>query len=100
MKVSNMTSPRSYSPVANQFILTGVPACESFDGVKLPSGNRFQSYRSMIAHKDYMGNLYLDNTYWDYSRTTAKYRNRFTGLNTAETKAGIADGSIKLVDLN
>ena len=99
MKVSNMTSNNG-NPVPNQFLITGVYPNSSFDGIALPSGDRFQSYDSMIAHKDYMGKLYLDRESWDYSKTTSKYRNKFTGLTTAQTKAGIADGSIILTDLN
>ena len=94
-----MTSSRG-NPVPNQFILTGRGAFETFCGTKLGSGESFQSYRSMIAHRDYLGALWLDRDYWDYSVTTSKYRNQFTGLNTAETKRGIKDGSIQLVKLN
>ena len=91
MKVSNMISPRSYNAVANQFII------ERDDGSTL-----FQSYNTIIAKKDSVWGkgLRLDRDMWDYSTTTSKYRNQFTGLTTAETKAGIKDGSIILVDLN
>lgn len=85
--VSQMTSPRSGNPVANQFVI------DTTEGVY------FQSYRSIIALRK-GGQLYLDKNKWDYSRTTGKYRNRFTGLDTAETKKRIKDGSILLVDLN
>ena len=90
MKVRNMTSPRSGQPVANQFIVD--------DG----NGREyFQSYSTVIALREPCGGrLWLDRDYWDYSATTSKYRNQFTGLTTAETKAGIRDGSIKLVNLN
>jgi hypothetical protein len=59
----------------------------------------FQSYESMIAMRK-NGIIALDKTYWNYSVTTSKYRNMFTGLNTPDTKKAIKDGSIKLVDLN
>ena len=95
MKVSNMTSSKG-DPVPNQLIID--------DG----DFEYFQSYNSMIARKDWTFRkgskqactIELDERYWDYSRTTSKYRNQFTGLTTAETKAGIKDGSIILVDLN
>jgi len=87
LKVRNMTSPRSGNEVANQFIIDA------------KDGTYFQSYNSMIAKETSKG-LYLDEKYWDYSTTTSKYRNQFTGLTTAETKAGIKNGTIKLVDLN
>ena len=99
MKVSNMTSSRG-NAVPNQFYIVGVPPQESFDGVPMKSGDRFQSYRSVIAHHNFTGELFLDSDKWDYSRTTSKYRNQFTGFTTAQTKAGIKDGSIKLVNLN
>lgn len=83
-----MTSPRSGSPVANQF------------EVETPEGRYFQSYHTMIAFRDHSGNLTLDRDGWEYSTTTAKYRNQFTGLTTAETRRMVKDGTIKLDDLN
>ena len=100
MKVSNMTSSRG-NAVPNQFIISDCVTDHS-DW----RGQMFQSYDSAIAFRSYRNNagfdgtLYLDERYWDYSVTTSKYRNQFTGLTTAQTKAGINDGSIKLVDLN
>ena len=106
MKVSNMTSSNG-NKVANQFLITGCPAGtfnletdKEWKYERLGSGDLFQSYETNIAYRDYLGNLYLDESSWDYSRTTSKYRNQFTGLTTAQTKARIKDGSIKLVDLN
>jgi hypothetical protein len=43
---------------------------------------------------------YLDANYWDYSRTTGKYRNEFLGEGIAETRAKIARGEYKLANLN
>lgn len=86
MKVSNMTS-RNGNDVPNQFLIE--------DGVI----QYFQSYSSIIA-KRVNGELFLDERYWDYSSTTSKYRNMFTGMDTKETKAAIASGEITLVDLN
>ena len=109
MRVSNMKSSRG-NAVPNQFIIAGCVAGTfnlaskptDFDKEynRLGSGDLFQSYDSNIAYRDYLSVLYLDKRYWDYSLTTSKYRNQFTGLTTAQTKAGIADGSIKLVNLN
>ena len=88
MKVSNMLSSAG-NPVNNQF------------SMELDNGARvFQSYDSVIVHITPDSVIVLDSNYWDYSKTTSKYRNQFTGLTTAQTKTGIADGSIKLVDLN
>jgi len=61
----------------------------------------FQSYETIIAKvNNGSGELTLDEEKWDYSSTTSKFRNKFTGLTTQETKDGIEDGSIKLDDLN
>ena len=88
MFVKQFISHTSGNPVANQFVITNNG--ETF----------FQSYRSIIAKYGKDGKLVLDSYYWDYSRTTAKYRNQFTGLTTDETKKRIKDGTIKLANLN
>jgi len=87
--VRNLESPRSLRPVANQFIIF--------------SGNfeYFQSYDSLIARKNRRtGKLTLDDYYWNYSRTTSKYRNQFTGLTTKETEKAIKSKEIQLTNLN
>lgn len=99
MKIKNMESARG-NKVANQFILEGRPAFQSFDGVDIKSGDSFQSYDSMICHKTYDGKVYLDRNTWDYSVTTGKYRNLFLGENKAETEKKIKSGEYTLVDLN
>ena len=87
MLIENMKSAQG-NKVPNQFILT------DRKGVQY-----FQSYESMIAviKNDV---ITLDKTYWNYSVTTSKYRNIFTGLDTKQTKQGIKDGTIKLANLN
>lgn len=87
MKLKNMESPRTGNPVANQFIIE--------DGGK----TYFQSYDTIIAVKK-NGKITLDENCWNFSRTTSKYRNEFTGLNTEETKKAIKAGKIKLENLN
>ena len=87
--VRNLESPKSLRPVANQFIIF--------------SGNYeyFQSYDSLIAKKNIRtGKLIFDDYYWNYSRTTSKYRNQFTGLTTKETEKAIKDKEIKFKNLN
>ena len=64
------------------------------------SGTYFQSYNTIIAFKLNSGFIMLDKDKWDYSVTTSKYRNKFTGLTTQETKKKIESGEIQLVDLN
>lgn len=86
MKVENMTSPQG-NKVANQFIITD------------KGDEYFQSYNSIIAKRS-KGKIYLDEYYWDYSRTTGKYRNEFLGEYIAETRKKIKSGEYKLVDLN
>jgi hypothetical protein len=61
----------------------------------------FQSYSTIIAKirlKD--GQVSLDKNYWDYSKTTGKYRGYFLREGIAETRKRIASGEYKLVDLN
>jgi len=90
MKVQNMTSSRG-TTIANQFIIT--------DGDK----RIFQSYDSIIAVIDYKDGqkvITLDEYYWDYSRTTGKYRNQFLSETIAETRAKIESGEYKLANLN
>ena len=65
MRVYNMESPRTGRPVANQFIIS--------DDDKLV----FQSYDSMIVTWDKATSTLTFGKDWDYSTTTAKYRNEF-----------------------
>lgn len=97
IKVSSMTSHKTGSPVANQFIIT------------TEEGQYFQSYQSIIAFipnalgvegRGEEGKILLDEYYWDYSRTTTKYRNAFLGENTAETRKKIKSGEYLLTNLN
>ena len=86
-KVRQMTSNSSGNPVANQFV------------IYTDEGTYFQSYNSVIAFISNDGNITLDDYYWDYSRTTSRYRNQFLGENTAETRFKIDSGEYKLKDL-
>ena len=83
MRVQQMTSPKSGNPVANQFVI-------NHNGKKY-----FQSYATIIAVKDEFGLITLNYDYWDYSRTTGKYRNEFLSENTAQTRAKIKSGEYK-----
>ena len=61
----------------------------------------FQSYNSIIAIKDYKkGKTTLDYYYWNFSRTTSKYRNLFLNETTKETVKKVKDGIYKLANLN
>tara|TARA_R100000388_G_scaffold38019_1_gene29424 strand:- start:2864 stop:3130 length:267 start_codon:yes stop_codon:yes gene_type:complete len=87
MKVSNMKSARG-NKVPNQFI------------IRTNEGVYFQSYQSIIALIKNDGSVVLDSYYWDYSRTTGKYRNEFLMEGIAETREKIASGEYQLTDLN
>tara|TARA_R100001244_G_scaffold13606_4_gene15348 strand:- start:515 stop:781 length:267 start_codon:yes stop_codon:yes gene_type:complete len=87
MIVKNMTTDNG-NEVPNQFI------------IKTKKGIYFQSYRSIIAFEDNNRKITLDSNYWDYSRTTGKYRNQFLGENIADTRQKIANKVYKLKDLN
>jgi len=89
MKVSNMVNSRG-NTVPNQFII------ENGNGHSV-----FQSYDSTIAIKQGPGYpVLLDESTWDYSRTTSKYRNQFLGVTTKETLAKIDSGEYQLTNLN
>ena len=91
MRVENMTSSKG-NAVPNQFIITD------------KGKEYFQSYSSIIAvkgwTKDGKREVILDDYYWNYSRTTSKYRNDFLGENTDRTRQKIKDGTYKLTNLN
>ena len=84
-----MQSPRTGNKVANQFI------------IYTDEGTYYQSYFSMIAFIRKKDNkVFLDSYYWDYSRTTSKYRNEFLNENTAETREKIKTKEYILINLN
>jgi hypothetical protein len=87
MRVENMNSTKTNNKIANQFIIK--------------DGNRvfFQSYRSIIV-KIEDNKTYLDEYYWNYSRTTSKYRSSFLGESTKETLNKIKNGEYILTNLN
>ena len=88
IKVHQMTSPRTGNPIANQF------------EIYTDKGVYFQSYRSIIAFKPHNGKTQLDEFYWDYSRTTSKYRNEFLNEGIQETREKIKNKEYKLTNLN
>ena len=87
MKVSNLESSRG-NTVPNQF------------EIRTDEGVFFQSYNSMICFVPRVGKTLLDETYWNYSKTTSKYRSVFLGESTIETKKRIDDGTYLLTNLN
>ena len=88
-KVYNMTSPRTGRSAANQFEIV------------TPKGTYFQSYNSIIAFiPNDNRRTQLDSYYWDYSRTTGKYRNQFLNEGITETRAKIESKQYLLTNLN
>lgn len=73
----------------NQIVLT------SPNGVQT-----FVSYGKTIATKSNNGVVRLDETYWNYSYTTSKYRNKFLGEKLNDTRKKIEKGEYKLTNLN
>ena len=59
----------------------------------------FQSYDVIVAKKS-RGKIILDKDYYEYSRTTIKYRNMFLGLLSASVNDAIKGGKITLGKLN
>jgi hypothetical protein len=64
----------------------------------------FVSYETIIVKTTFDGNgnriVYLDKHYFNYSRTTVRYRNEFLGVTTKQLEARILDGTYLLTDLN
>ena len=60
----------------------------------------YYSYKSIIAIKYDNGDVLLDSDYWDYSRTTGKYRNIFLDEDKKTTEKKIKKGEYKLKKLN
>ena len=92
--VEQMTS-RSGNVVPNQTILSDM------------TGKTFVSYGSKIVYqsKDRASDglpleIIVDENYWDYSRTTGKYRNEFMNMGVQDVRDHIKDGRIKLGNLN
>jgi hypothetical protein len=68
--------------------------------IETEEGVYFQSYDSIIVFRPYGGKTELDEHYWDYSRTTGKYRNRFLGETKKDTERRIKEGIYSLKNLN
>lgn len=76
---------RQFQDVKNQFIITD------------DNGNRFfQSYDSIIIKIDKDNKITLGK-HWNYSVTTAKYRNLFLNETTKEVQAKI-DSGVYVID--
>jgi hypothetical protein len=92
-KIENMTNGNG-NTVPNQLTIITIE-----NGVTV---EYFQSYKSIIVRKEYnaRGLIQLDEKYWNYSKTTSKYRNQFLNETTKETQAKIDNGTYILTNLN
>ena len=68
--------------------------------LRTPDGIYFQSYDSIIVFIPNTGKTQLDKKFWDYSKTTGKYRNQFLMEDKKETQRKIDNGTYLLTDLN
>jgi len=85
--VESIPKVEMYAP--NQFV------------IRIPSvGRVFQSYSTIICFVDPSGKVFLDESAWDYSTTTGKYRNKFLSEGIAETRKKISTGEYTLTKLN
>jgi hypothetical protein len=85
--IRNLTSPRG-TVISNQIEIV------------TDEGVYFQSYDSIILFIDTFGNITLDKTYWDYSKTTLKYIKHFINHPKKEIIKKIKSGEYKLSNLN
>ena len=95
VKAVNMRNNQN-NHVLNQFIIETIEK----------NGNitdYFQSYDTIIVKRKYINRdfvITLDERFWDYSRTTGKYRNLFLNETKKETLAKLKSNEYKLMDLN
>lgn len=73
----------------------GNPAPATQQVIRQDDGELFTSYGAQIAKKFDDGSVELYEA-WDFSQTTATYRNQFLGENKAQTQKKIDDGTYRL----
>ena len=88
LSYKKFVSVSNFKNVKNQFLIL------------TKEGLYFQSYKSVIAFKSNKGKTYLDDYYWNYSKTTGKYRNMFLRETKKDTENKIKDGTYILTNLN
>lgn len=90
-QITNLQSPRSGNPVANQFMIS------------TNKHNYFKSYQTIIAKQNRNTNkITLDKNSWNYSATTLRYLKVFLGTSKSkkELEEDIKQGIYKLSNLN
>lgn len=81
MIINNMVSDKG-NKIPNQYV------------IKLNNCNAFQSYETVIAIRNYDSfhkrwEVFLNKEYYNYSKTTSKYRNKYLGLKTKQIEQKI-----------
>ena len=86
MKITNLTSPQG-NQVPNQFEIKseGARYFQSYDSIIVKIEDSFANDNPLMRRRI----TYLDSFYWNYSRTTSKYRSSFLMENTKETEKKI-----------
>ena len=96
MIINNMKSNKGRT-IPNQYV------------IRLDNCDVFQSYETVIAIRDYNyikyggdanTKIYLNKDYYDYSKTTSRYRNKYLGLTTKETEQKIKAKEFVLINHN
>lgn len=88
--IENMKSSNG-NDIPNQFIISGQYNGEDYE--------IFKSYNSIIVMK--VGDkVFVDEKYWNYSKTTVKYRNEFLRETAKETELKLKNGKYKFAVLN
>jgi hypothetical protein len=67
--------------------------------IEMEKGIIFQSYNSIIVVQT-KNKTYLNKEFWDYSKTTGKYRNLFLKETKEVIKKKIESGLYQLIDLD
>ena len=100
MKISNLERLTNRNPIPNQFVIveSGKEKKRTFD-YKIT----FLSWETVIAvqiiHYSKIKTI-LDEKYWNYTTTTAKYRDIFLDSTPTITLKNIKSGIYKLKNLN
>ena len=90
------------NPAKNQYILSDITIKHiSPKGTEnFYTGTMLESYGKNIAFKLNTGEVILATKYWNYSRTTAHYRNIFLNESKEDTFSKIESGKYTFTDLN
>ena len=100
IKAKNIISDKG-NPITNQIIITdeNKEIFQSYDSIIVVKEYKPERY-SWNAPEENKTNVTLDEYYWNYSRTTSKYRNEFLGEYIDTTRSKIHNGTYKLANLN